>query len=62
MIELSITIKDEEETLTQKFLLYDPITLSIEDKSLVDMVKGVQGKFKGNLEASDITVKTRMAW
>ena len=45
MLELSIKIKTSERTQTHKHILYDPITLSHEDKVLVALVDQAVDKF-----------------
>lgn len=64
MIELSITIKDEDRTFTRKELLYDPLLLSRESPELVEKIAAVLKEFRAdpNEPALDIIIKTKMTW
>ena len=64
MIELSITVKDEERTLTKKFTIYDVLILSLESEALKDLVQEVVKEFGGDLEndAPKITVRAVLVY
>lgn len=64
MIEISITLKDSERTLTKKFLDYSHLQFSRGNEELIKMVEEVSREFKGDvdLESPDITIKAKMIW
>ena len=64
MIELSITFKDSERTLTKKSLNYNSFLLAKDNEELLKMVEDVALEFKGEVETEspDITVKAKMTW
>jgi hypothetical protein len=64
MIEISITIKDSERTLTKRFPEYDPILFDRNNERLCAMVDEVTQEFKGNTETDspDIIIKSKMTW
>lgn len=65
MIELSITIKDEERTLTKKEILYDTnLVFSRNNEILLSLVEGVVQEFKGDVQADspDIIIRAKMVW
>ncbi len=64
MIELSIKIKDEKSSLTEKHLCYDALLISRESAQLHDLVKDALEKFKQEpqAEAPDVTIKIKMIW
>lgn len=64
MIELSITVKDEERTLTKKEVVYDVVILSQANEELLQKVQYVIDEFGSdpNQEAPDVTIKAKMVW
>lgn len=59
--ELSVVLKDEERRYTQKFLIYEDITIGmIPDPSIENAIKEAQQNFQG--EPEDITIKVVMVW
>lgn len=59
VIELTITLKDEERNYKQKFLIYDSVTLGDEyDPILKECVDEAIQNFQG--EAEDIVVRAMM--
>ena len=64
MIDLSITVKDDERTLTKKFTIYDCLVLSTNDAILHAMVEEVVREFGGDLEhdAPKITVRAVLVY
>ena len=65
MIELSITIKDEERTLTKKEILYDTnLVFSRNNEVLLSLVESVIQEFKGDVQADspDIIIRAKMVW
>jgi len=57
-IELSIHMKDDERKLVKDFLIYEPLTLTDQDPTIVRCVKEVREEFKG--EPEDIIIKAKM--
>lgn len=58
-VELTITIKDEEgRKLSRPFLIYETITLTMEDPTIDKYVKELLEEFNG--EPDDIKVKALM--
>lgn len=49
-IEVTVTLKDEERNLKQKFLCYDPITLNPESDNIAAFIKETRENFQGNPE------------
>lgn len=62
MIEVAVTIKDEEVSMTEKFLIYEPFLVSHDDESLKELVKQTQDKIKANLNDPDIMIKIKFPW
>lgn len=61
MIELSIKVSDDENTLTSKYLIHEEgISLSHDDLTLSKLVQETLAKFKG--EVKDVLIKVRFAW
>ena len=60
MLELSIKVKTSERSQTHKHLLYEPITLSHEDKILVALVDEAVEKF--GEEPEEVSVRTLYFW
>jgi hypothetical protein len=60
MIELTVKVKNSERTLSQKHVIYDPVTLQTEDSFLNELVKEATGVF--GEEFDDVEIKTRMSW
>lgn len=62
MIEVAVTIKDEEVSMTEKFLIYEPFMVSHDDASLQSLVKQTQDKIKADLHDPDIMIKIKFPW
>ena len=62
MIELIISLRSEELTLKDKFLIYVPITLSHEDPTLQKLVTEMLDKFAKKDGDIDITIKAKFTW
>lgn len=66
MIELSITVKDENSKLTEKEVLYDDIILSTSNAWLYERVQAAIIKFGAEPgeypTAPDVTIKATMVW
>ena len=61
MIELSIRIKDQEElTLTDKHLIYEPITLSPDDPTIRKLIDELVKTCSKTLHSPEVTVKAKM--
>lgn len=61
MIEVSIKVRDDSNTLTQKYLLHsEGLSLSHEDATLKKMVEETIANFKGI--AQDVIVKIKYVW
>lgn len=57
MIEVTITVKDDSQTLREKFTVHEPIQLSIDDPILKRLIEDTVGKFKGQPE--EVIVKAQ---
>lgn len=62
MIEIAVTIKDDEHRFTHKQPLYDTITLSRDDPTLKALVDYTKAQLKAELQDEEIIVKTTMVW
>lgn len=65
MIEYSITVKDEERTLTKRELSYETeLLLSKESPILLDQVRAIVKEFGSDpeKESPDIVVKAKLIW
>lgn len=61
MIEIAVKVSDEDQTLTQKFLVHEEgIILSHEDPILSKMVQDTVNNFKGKVD--DVVVKIKYQW
>ena len=60
MIELSITVKNEEKSMTKKALLYETLNLDTSDEKLQSMVREAQKEF--GMDATDTLVRAKMVW
>lgn len=63
MIELTITIKDEDLKISENHLIYDPITLSPNDATLTSLVNDLMDRFKVHkqrLVDPEVVLKARM--
>jgi len=61
MIDVTVKVRDDEQTLTQKFLVHqEGMSLSHEDPELSRMVNETIAKFKGT--ATDVLVKIKYTW
>jgi hypothetical protein len=56
VVTVTITLKNEEKTYKEKFLVYDPLTLSLEDESLKLLIAKAKLSFKATPDS--IMVKT----
>lgn len=55
MSELTVVLKDESRTYRQKFLIYDPYTISFDDPNILQCVLEAKKNFDG--DPSDIIIK-----
>lgn len=62
MIEVAVTIKDEEVSMTEKFLMYEPFMVDHNDATLKELVKQTQDKIKADLNDPDIMIKIKFPW
>ena len=61
MIDVTIKVRDDEQTLTQKFLVHEEgLKLSHDDPGLTKMVNDTIANFKGN--PTDVVVKIKYTW
>lgn len=61
MIEVCIKVRDDEQILSQKFLIHqEGMKLSHDDPELSKMVQDTIAKFKG--QATDVLVKIKYTW
>lgn len=61
MIEISVKVSGDDQTLTQKYLLHEEgISLSHDDATLTKMVQDTIANFKGQPE--DVIVKIKYTW
>jgi hypothetical protein len=58
MLEITITVKNEEKTYKEKILRYESLTLHHQDKDVLDMV--ATALKNANFEAQDIVIKINM--
>lgn len=56
--ELTVVIKDEEKSLTKKFLIYDTYTTDENDPVIKDAINQTLENFDG--EPSDVIVKIKL--
>lgn len=57
MVELIVTVKDDEKRLTKNHLIYDPITASETDPIVSQCIKDTVKEFGNELSEKTITVK-----
>lgn len=60
MIEVSIKIQEDEASISERFLQYDPFWLAPDDPVLKKMIDQVKAKYKGELINPDVIVKVKM--
>lgn len=60
MLEIAIKIKTADRTQTHKHLLYEPVTMSHEDKILAALIKEAVDKFAE--EPEEISVRALYFW
>jgi len=58
MIELTVTIKGEDSTFKQKFLIYDPVTMTRDDPIIKDCIETALDSAK--ITPESIKIKTLM--
>lgn len=58
--EITITIKGEESTYREKFLVYDPITIEHGSPILKDLVFQAKESYKGEVE--EIKIRISFQW
>ncbi len=58
VVELTVTIKDEERKLTKDFIIYEPITLEETDPIISQCIRDVREEFRG--EPDNIKIKAMM--
>ncbi|HEY5235528.1 MAG TPA: hypothetical protein VIJ14_05075 [Rhabdochlamydiaceae bacterium] len=59
-VEVVVIVKDDERTMRQKFLSYDSISLSYQDKVIQKCVRETLANFQG--QPDDISIKFSMEW
>lgn len=61
MIDVTVKVCDDDQTLIQKFLVHEEgLRLSHDDPDLTKMVDDTIAKFKG--KATDVVVKVKYTW
>ncbi len=61
MIDVTVKVQDDDQTLTQKFLVHEEgLKLSHDDPDLTKMVDDTIAKFKG--DPKDVLVKIKYTW
>lgn len=61
MIEVSVKVRDEQNTLTQKYLIHEEgLVLSHDSLALKAMVEETIANFKG--QAQDVIIKIKFVW
>jgi hypothetical protein len=60
MIEVQVKIQQDEASISERFLQYDPFWLSSDDPIVKKMIEQVKSKFKSELKDPDIVVKIKM--
>lgn len=60
MIELTIKIKDESQTLRVKYYLHAPISMDLEDPTLSGFIKESIEAFQGTKPPESVTVTAKM--
>lgn len=61
MIDVTVKVSDDEQTLTQRYLIHEEgMRLSHDDPVLSAMVNETIEKFKG--QANDVLVKIKYTW
>lgn len=61
-IECKVIVKDEHKKLAQSFLLYEPLTLDLEDRHVKKMIQDTLDQFKveEGSEPPSIVIKATM--
>ncbi len=59
-VEVKVVIKNDEQSFTQDFLSYDPLTLMHDCPELKKMIEEAEQSFKG--DADEIILKFKMVW
>ena len=61
--EVTIKIRSDETTISEKFLIYEPLLLSPDDKTLKELVASVLSKLNDiQLSDPEIVIKIKMTW
>ena len=58
MSELTVILKDSERTYKQKFLMYNPYTMTYDDPQILDCIQQAKENFQGDPE--DISIRVLM--
>lgn len=58
MSELTVILKDSERTYRQKFLMYNPYSITYDDPQIIDCIQKAKVNFQG--EPEDITIRISM--
>lgn len=58
MIELTVTVKGEESSYKQKFLCYQPVTMTLDDQTIKECV--AQSLANAKIEPEDIKIRVLM--
>lgn len=59
-IEITVRIKEEDTTMSEKFLEYEAFLVSWHDEKVKDMIESVMGKFKDRPLNPEVKVKINM--
>jgi len=58
MSELTVILKDSERTYRQKFLMYNPYTMTYDDPQIIQCINDAKQNFQG--EPEDIRIRASM--
>jgi hypothetical protein len=58
MSELTVILKDSERTYRQKFLMYNPYTMTYDDPQILQCINDAKQNFQG--EPEDIRIRASM--
>lgn len=58
MLELLVILKDEERTYRQKFLVYEPVSMTPESPDILDYIVQAKEGFGGDPDS--VSIKTTM--
>ncbi len=58
--EIVVTCKDDESSLKQKFLIYEPFTFVQDDPIMMECIQSAKSNFKSDSDDIDIRVRCLM--